>query len=152
MAGYLATLPNPKQAEKRFYETYSVGSTPETADAGSELILSGVKTATSSLLWQYQVTGKPMLEAGSLSKHLPQRQGGHPICIVETSAVEVRPFNEINEAFAFAYGEWGRTLEGWREGAWSFYARECRELGKEPSVDMPLLCEWFQVVYPPRTG
>ncbi len=59
------------------YETYSVGSTPETADAGSELILSGVKTTTSSLLWQYQVTGKPMLEAGSLSICL-NANGGTP--------------------------------------------------------------------------
>ncbi|MEM9462819.1 MAG: ASCH domain-containing protein [Myxococcota bacterium] len=145
---YLATLDHPEQAQARWLETFTIGDTPESADEGAALLLQGIKTATSSLWWPTEEpTDTPKVQVGSLSIALDGQ--GRPVCVVETTALEIRAFDEIDAAFAHAYGEWGRTLEGWRAGAWAYYAAQYRALDKEPTPTMPLLCEWLTVVYPP---
>lgn len=144
---YLATLDHPEQAEARWCEAFTIGDTPESADEGAALILQGTKTATSSLRWPDAPTQDPMVQVGSLSIVLDGQ--GRPVCVVETTSVQIRAFDEIDEAFARAYREWGRTLQGWRAGAGAYYAAQCRAIGKEPLPTMPLLCERFMVVYPP---
>jgi uncharacterized protein YhfF len=55
---FLASVPNATDAAARFYESFRIGDTTDSADAGAALILSGVKTATSSLLLEYQASSK----------------------------------------------------------------------------------------------
>jgi uncharacterized protein YhfF len=143
---YLASLPHAEEAIRRFYEVFWVGNSPEAADEGSALIKQGVKTATSSLLWVYQATNKPPPEVGSLSIVIDGR--GEPVCMVETIAVEIKGFAEVDAAFAYDYGEWDRTLATWRAHCWEFNAPRCHALGKAPTPEMPLVCERFTVVYP----
>lgn len=143
---YLDSLPHANEAAQRFYEVFCIGSSEEGADEGAELIQRGVKTATSSLLWEHQATNKPLPEVGSLSIVTDGR--GHPVCVIETISVEIKGFAEVDASFAYDYGEWDRTLEGWRAHCWAYYAEQCRALGREPSQDMPLVCERFRVVYP----
>ena len=143
---YLQTLPDAAEATQRFYEVFHIGNTPNSADAGADLILRGIKTTTSSLLWEYDATNKPRPYEGALN--IVEDGRGAPVCIVETVMVEIRPFSEIDAQFAYDYGEWDRTLATWYEGCWSYYSAEARALGREPSPDMPLVCERFRVVYP----
>jgi uncharacterized protein YhfF len=143
---YLTSLPDAEEAIRRFYEIFRIGNNPEAADEGAALIKQGVKTATSSLLWVYQATNKPLPEVGSLSIVIGGR--GEPICVVETITVEIKGFAEVDAAFAYDYGEWDRTLETWRAHCWEFNAPRCHPLGKAPAPEMPLVCERFTVVYP----
>jgi uncharacterized protein YhfF len=143
---YLTSLPHAEDAIRRFYEVFQIGNSPEAADEGATLIKQGVKTATSSLLWTYQATNKPLPVVGSLSIVTDGR--GNPVCVVETIAVEIKAFAEVDAAYAYAYGEWNRTLETWRAHCWAFNAPRCRALGKAPTPEMPLVCERFRVVYP----
>lgn len=143
---YVASLPEAKDAARRFYEVFRIGNTPEGADEGAALIRQRVKTATSSLLWAYQAADKPLPEVGSLS--IVTDSNGDPVCVVETIAVDIKGFVEVDAAFAYAYGEWDRTLETWRARCWEFNAPRCRALGKIPTPEMPLVCERFVVVYP----
>jgi uncharacterized protein YhfF len=143
---YLTSLPRAEDAICRFYEVFQIGNSPEAADAGAALIEQGVKTATSSLLWVYQATNKPLPVIGALSIVTDGR--GNPVCIVETIAVEIKGFTDVYAAFAFAYGEWARTLETWRAHRWAFNAPRCHATGKAPTPEMPLACERFAVVYP----
>jgi uncharacterized protein YhfF len=143
---YLTSLPHAEDAIRRFYEVFRIGDSPEAADEGAALITQGVKTATSSLLWVYQATHKPLPEVGSLSIVSDGR--GDPVCVVETVTVDIKAFAEVDAAFAYDYGEWDRTLETWRAHCWAFNAPRCRALGKAPTPDMPLVCERFTVVYP----
>src|SRR2546426_6459282 len=143
---YLASSPQAKNAIRRFYEVFRIGDSLEGADEGAALIKQGVKTATSSLLWAYQATAKPLPEVGSLSIVTDGR--GDPVCVVETIAVEIKSFAEVDAAFAYDYGEWDRTLETWRAHCWEFNAPRCHALGKAPTEAMPLVCERFTVVYP----
>ena len=143
---YLASLPYSENASRRFYEVFRIGDSPEGADTGAALIKQGLKTATSSLLWSYEATNKPLPEVGSLSIVTDSR--GDPVCVIETLAVDVKAFADVGEAFAYEYGEWDGTLETWRARCWALNAPRCHALGKVPTLEMPLVCEPFAVVYP----
>ncbi|NEQ26775.1 MAG: ASCH domain-containing protein, partial [Microcoleus sp. SIO2G3] len=45
-------------------------------------------------------------------------------------------------------GEGDRSLEYWREAHWRYFSRVLPKIGKEPTIDMLLVCERFKVVYP----
>ena len=143
---FLTSLPQADDALARFYEVFHIGDSPESADEGAALIKQGVKTATSSLLWLYHASGKPLPAVGALSIVADGR--GDPVCIVETISVEIKGFEDVGADFAHAYGEWDRSLETWRAHCWSFNAPRCRAIGKEPAPDMPLVCERFAKLYP----
>ena len=143
---YLTSLPHAEDALHRFYEVFQIGKSPEAADAGATLIKQGVKTTTSSLLWTYEATNKPLPAVGSLS--IVTNGRGDPICVVETIAVAIKSFADVDAAFAYDYGEWDRTLETWRAHCWAFNAPRCYAVGKTPTPEMPLVCERFAVVYP----
>jgi len=143
---YLASLPQAEDAVRRFYEVFRIGNSNEAADEGAALIKRGVKTATSSLLWAYQAANKPLPEVGSLS--IVTDGSGNPVCVVETISVEITAFAEVDAAYAYDYGEWDRTLEGWRTHSWAINAERCGALGKAPTPEMPLVCERVKVVYP----
>jgi uncharacterized protein YhfF len=61
--------------------------------------------------------------------------------------VKIRRYDEVDERFAYEEGEGDRSLEHWREAHWEFFSRTLAGIGKEPSMDMPLVCERFRVVY-----
>ncbi len=70
-----------------------------------------------------------------------------PLCIIETTEVEVRPYNEVDARFAYEEGEGDRSLESWRQAHWRFFSRTLPNMGKEPTPDMPLVCERFRVIH-----
>ena len=136
----------PMDATERFYESFRVGTDDKDADEGVRLILSGEKTATSSLLWEYEDRGKPTPKVGALSVVEDGRQ--RPICIVQTTWVDVVPFGEVDANFARAYGESDGTLQGWYQVFWEYYAKACETMGRNLSEEAPLLCERFRVIFP----
>ena len=62
--------------------------------------------------------------------------------------VEEAAFSDVSAEFAHAEGEGDRTLEWWRKAHWAYFSRECAGVGIEPSEDMVLVLERFQVVHP----
>jgi uncharacterized protein YhfF len=70
-----------------------------------------------------------------------------PLCTIETTEVEVRPYNEVDARFAYEEGEGDRSLESWRQAHWRFFSRTLPNMGKEPTPDMPLVCERFRVIH-----
>jgi uncharacterized protein YhfF len=74
---------------------------------------------------------------------------GQPVCIIQTTQVEIKPFNQVDADFAAAEGEGDRSLAYWRDVHWRFFSRECQTIGREPSLTIPVVCERFRLVYPP---
>jgi uncharacterized protein YhfF len=130
----------------RFYEAFHFGNTEALADDLGALVLSGVKRATACLLWAHEAEGKPLMKAGDLS--VVTGWDGRPLCVIETTAVDILPFEAVDADFAFAEGEGDRSLRHWREVHWAYFARECQELGRAPDPAMPVLCERFKVRHP----
>ena len=144
---FLAQEENPEDADKRFLESYRIGDSEADADEGLQLILAGTKTATSSLLWEYELSGARPPAKGDLSIVLDGRN--RPACVVETIWVAIQPFAEADEQFVHDYGEWDRTLATWRKECWDYYSNLCADLGRTPNEDMPLVFERFNVVFRP---
>jgi uncharacterized protein YhfF len=110
------------------------------------LIVAGTKTATCSALWEYEAEGGSLPRVGGRCVVLDGN--GEPLCIIETTEVEVRRYDEVDERFAREEGEGDFSLEYWREAHWRFFSRNLPHIGKEPTPDMPLVCERFRVVHP----
>ena len=146
---YLAEQDDPKEAEARFLETFRVGDSEASANHGAQLILSGKKTATSCLLWEFEAANTPAPKVGNLSILLDGND--NPACVVETIEADIRGFDTADAAFARDYGEWDGTLSTWQEKNWAYNCRLCETLGKEPRRDMPMVFERFRVVYPVST-
>ena len=142
---FLATLPSDSPYHGKTYVAEGFGDHPKLADELGALIVSGIKTGTCSALWEWQAEGNPIPEVGLTSIVLDGT--GEPICIIETTEVTQRRFNEVNEDFARSEGEGDLSLRYWREAHTMFFSRVLAKLGREFSEDMPLVCERFQVVY-----
>lgn len=133
-------------ASALFYEAFHFDDNERTANALAALVLAGQKRATAGLLWANEFTGKPLPKIGDLSVVTDWQ--GTPQCVIQSTHVEIVPFGSVTDSFAATEGEGDRTLRYWRDAHWRYFSRECQRIGKEPSLQMPVVCEQFRVVYP----
>lgn len=126
-------------------EAWAFGATPEHADELLDLVLAGKKTGTASSLWDYEATGDPVPQVGDYSIILDG--AGEPRAVIETTAIAIVPFDEVDAVHAHSEGEGDQTLEHWRashERYWRHYSEN--ERGFEPG--MPIICERFRLIDP----
>lgn len=136
--------------EARFTGAFAFGDGAAMADELSALVLQGIKRATASALWAYEAEGEALPRQGDLS--IVTDGSGTPRCVIETLSVEVVPFREVTAAFAHAEGEGDRSLAYWRRAHRAFLGRECAAAGRAFSESMQVVCERFEVRYPPPAG
>ena len=134
-----------ENAIKNYYETFHFCDNEADANELFKLVLEGKKQATASLYWEYEVENEKLPEVGNLS--IVTDWNGEPKCIIETTNVNIYPFDEVNAEFAAKEGEGDCSLEYWRRVHWDCFGRYCKHLRKEPSVKMPVVCEQFKVIY-----
>ena len=134
-----------KKSVPNSYVIYQFGNRKQLADELAELVRTGIKTATSTLLWELGYDGEPMPKVGDLA--MVTNWDGEPRCIIEIVEVELKNFSEVDEQFAYDYGEGERTLAWWREDMLQYYSKICKRIDKTPSENMPLVCERFRVLY-----
>ena len=122
---------------------WSFGDNPDLADGLLAAVLSGEKTATSSALWEYEDSGEAIPQVGELSILLDG--AGHPRALIRTTSVEIVAFDDVDAEFARAEGEDDRSLESWRAEHEKYFRRV---LVRDFALDMPLVCERFELRYP----
>jgi len=128
------------------YSAWAFGNSAEMADELGLLVRDGPKRATTSLLSWYEGPDadddetKPVV--GALSVVLDGR--GEPLCVIRTVAVEVRPFGEVDDAFAWVEGEGDRSLAYWRDAHIRFFASE----GRPVTEDTPVVLDIFEQLWP----
>jgi uncharacterized protein YhfF len=130
----------------QFLEAFHFDDNAPSANELASLVLSGQKRATAALLWAHEVESKPLPAPGNLS--IVTSFDGEPLCVIETQRVDIAPFNEVTEEFAATEGEGDSSLAFWRRAHEAYFGRECQRIGRQPSADMPVVCERFKVVYP----
>jgi len=130
---------------KSMPDAWGFGDSAEMADSLGCLVQAGTKTATCSLRWVYDQELEPMPKVGDLNIILDGNE--LPLCIIEITEITHKPYNEVDAQFAHDEGEGDRSLNYWREAHWNFFTRQCADLNREVSEDMPLVCERFRVVY-----
>jgi len=144
--GYLATLPEDVQKHTRTYTIWQFADTPEAATKVGQLVQLGIKTSTSSLMWGLEHVGEQLPQVGDLGVVADGED--NPLCVIEVTEVEIKPFNTIDEQFAYEYGEGERTLAYWRSDNWEYLTRQCEQIGCVPSEAMLLGCQRFRLLYP----
>jgi uncharacterized protein YhfF len=126
-------------------QAWAFGDSPQLAESLLRLVLAGVKTATASLLWEYEDAEEPVPARGDLSIILDGE--GEPRALIRTTAVEVVPLGEVTEEHAFLEGEDDRSLASWRTEHERFWRRNLPE-GRELTPATEVVCERFEVLYP----
>lgn len=129
----------------RPYDFWGFGDTPQMADELGALVRSGVKGATTGLYWEYAYDNEPVTQTESISMVLDG--AGNPLCIIEITQVDVLPFNEVDNAFAYDEGEGDRSLAYWQDAHWRFFSRRCEVIGREPVETMLVVCERFRLLF-----
>jgi uncharacterized protein YhfF len=142
---YLDSLPKGSESPPSSYQAWSFCDNEEAANELSDLVKAGTKTATCSLVWAYEAENEKLPTAGDLS--IITNWDGAPLCIIETTEVEIKAFNEVDDRFAYDEGEGDRSLAYWREVHWDVFSRECPTIGRAPTETMPLVCERFRVIF-----
>lgn len=132
------------------YSAWHFGSGGEMADELASLVLEGAKRATAGAQWAYDAEGDELPEVGDYSVILDG--SGEAACIIRTAHVDIVPFNAVDADFAAAEGEGDLSLEYWREGHWRFISMDLASWGLKPTEDMPIVCERFEVVWPPEAA
>jgi len=127
------------------YDVLHFDDNQEGANQLARLVLGGKKRATASLLWEYNLVGRRHPREGDLS--VVTDWDGSPLCVIETTQVDVRAFEDVAEDFAAAEGEGDLSLKYWRDAHWAYFGRVCGELKREKSLKMPIVCERLTVVF-----
>ncbi len=142
---FLAT--QPAGTAERFHDAFYFADSERVANELARLVLAGTKRATASLLWMHEAEGSQPPPVGSLS--VMTDFAGTPLAVLEVTGSNVVAFEDVGPVFAAREGEGDGSLEYWRRVHWAYFARECASLGREPDRRMPIVCEEFEVVYPP---
>ena len=111
-------------------------------------ILSG-ETTTTGLHEEYLRDGEALEEPGARS--LVIDSDGRPVAVIETLAVELRRFADVDLQFAIDEGEGFESVQAWRDAHRRFFSSPevVAALGDPPVVfddDTMIVCETFRVV------
>jgi uncharacterized protein YhfF len=139
--------PDHPHAGKSIPLAWGFGDSPQLADELGALVFQGIKTATCSLLWEYDTGSEPVPQPGDLSIILDGQ--GNPLCLIETVEMQIKPFDQVDAPFAYEEGEGDRSLAYWRDAHWRYFWRTCPALGRTPTPAMPLVCERFRLAWMP---
>jgi uncharacterized protein YhfF len=136
-----------RSADGQTYTAWQFGYGVEQGDRLLAYVLSGSKRATAGALWTYERGAEAVPEPGDFS--IVTDGSGVARCVIRTTSVEIVPFHSVDERFARDEGEGDLSLAHWRDVHWEFFARELSAMGRAATLDMPVVCERFEVVFPP---
>lgn len=142
---YLASLPADVVQRYTSFSADYFCADEYNANLCADLIARGEKRASCSMEYWYRHEGELMPQVGHLQ--VVTDWNGNPICIIEITSVSRCQYSEVTAEFAAEEGEGDKSLKWWQDAHWRFFSRECDELGIEPTLDMMLVLERFQVVY-----
>ena len=147
---YGSLLSPDMRTQSRKTDAYHFCADEKNADLCAQLVLKGEKRATASLLWAYADEDEPLPEIGQLT--VISNWAKIPQCVVETTSVVIRPFNEVDAEFAYEEGEGDKSIAYWRSVHWASFSNECQRLGRQPDEQMPVVLERFKVVFKDKTA
>ncbi|MDT2756680.1 ASCH domain-containing protein [Enterococcus asini] len=139
---YLSTVD--KAQTQEYKECFFFGYNEELAASLLELVLSRQKTGTTSSYLAYEYANEELPKAGDLS--IVTTWDGVPKCVIETTRVEILPFNEMTFELCSLEGE-DENLASWQENHRQAFQLSGAEEGFVFSEEMLVVFEVFSVVY-----
>jgi len=115
------------------------------ANECAQLVIQGVKKATSPFLWWFEKTNQTLPKIGDLN--IVTDWNGLAKAIIETTQVDQLPFNQITDYHAKIEGEGDQSLAFWKMVHWDYYTREMAPFGETPTQEMIIVFEQFKTVF-----
>jgi uncharacterized protein YhfF len=127
---------NPSAVPEKYrsLRSFAFGDGPELADKLLDLVMKGAKTATCS------TEDEPNTSTPG-ERWIVLDGRGQARCVIETTEVTYRRYNEVGAAFAHDEGEGDRSVAYWRQAHRTYFGRQDKF-----SEDMMLMCERFRLV------
>lgn len=123
-------------------QKFQLGSSPAEIDDLAHKVLTGEKTATSSLLDYYLLGLKKACSTGDCFSVLNSLE--KEVTAVRIEKIEIVKLGDITEKFAKEEGD--GNLENWQAIHHPYYTNLLSKIGKKLNKDTLLVCEWFKVV------
>lgn len=127
----------------RIIQKIKFGDKPKDIDDLANKVLSGEKTATSSLHDYYKLGLKEKSKLNDCISILDSSET--EVAIVEIIKIEIVKFKDITESFAKEEGD--GDLTNWTNIHQTYYSQQLAVINKELTENTELVCEWFQLVY-----
>lgn len=128
-----------ESANKSYFECFAFGDSPEMADELLNLVLTGKKTATVSIVLEDERTPS----VGDLSLVLDGR--GNPACVIKTVHLETVKFCDLTWDMVKLEGE-DENFEQWKLGNIRYWTRDAAKRGYTFTAQTPITFERFEVV------
>lgn len=127
-----------------FYRVRSIGSSPESTEVITKLILDGQKTGTFTSPWMYEGDRRitPVMDGYSVLTDSTDT----PRALLKTTGLMTLPFDQITEKETAVDGPAVRPLDVWRPIHVTFFTNALKSRGKSFAQDMPVTVEKFEVV------
>lgn len=114
------------------------------ADTCAQLVREGTKRATASALAELELDSTPIPQKGDFA--IVTNWAGEAVAIIQTTSVDLRPFKDVDEAFAAEEGEGDKSLAWWRQAHAAYYRRALAGSETTFTHDLVIACERFDVV------
>lgn len=121
------------------------GNTEQLSRLLLELITSGEKTGTFSLLSELEASGDPLPKRGDC--FVVTDFEGSPRALIRLVAVQSMPYREVSTAQTQYEGQAARDLEAWRAIHWRYWKKLLAPSGREPSEEMIVVFQQFELLH-----
>jgi uncharacterized protein YhfF len=128
------------------YQVVAFGDGPAMASELADLVLSGIKRATASLVRDYADGQAPRPAVGDWVVVIDG--AATPCCIWRTTAIEIGPLATVDARFAWDEGEGERTREWWLAAHRRYFGRQAAREGFAFDDTIETVFERFTVVWP----
>jgi uncharacterized protein YhfF len=146
---YLHSIGETPATTSKTFDTWAFGDHAALANELVELVLCGEKRATTPSVWELEAADEAQPAPGDF--HVVTDAAGIARCVIRTTCVDVVPFNEVDAEYALLEGEGDKSLEFWRRSHWAYYRRVLADTAYQPSPDMSVICQQFEVVFVPTS-
>ena len=132
---------NEKQidASTAYVRAYRFGDTP---DELAQLVADGIKTTTSNAQRLFELNGKIVPKVGDYN--IIMNKVFEPIALIQIGNVEIKRYDEIDEAFAINEGD--GSLENWDAIHERYFKEQLAQHNEPFSKEIPLVCQTFSVL------
>ena len=132
------------------YKVRSYGNSAAMANIIIPLILSGEKTGTFALESEFEHAPQERPQVGDL--YVVTEFQGPPVLLYRVTEIQCVPFSGIDHDHVQVEGPNARQVEVWRKIHWDYWGGILRAKGREPSMEMPVIFQRFEVIFPRRAA
>ncbi len=128
---------------------FGFGDDPQLADELIELVLIGRKRATVDLMRNFN-DENPVPQVGD---HWVVLDGSkRPRCIIQSTDIDIKPLNKVDDQFAYDEGEGDRSLAYWKKAHDDYFSREAERKDLTYHDGLETVFERFKVLWPPEVA